>query len=170
MKITAYKCEDTGQVFEHLKDYRTHRAKISRKLNKERLWREKEIWLQSKWQEMHNAVSTIQELEQWVTANWDIFKENYYHTAWYVKRTAKVPDLVEFKIVENRWYDGEFRCTAKLRLSHDTPSFISRFFDNGPFKTGGGGGSHANYNQYITLKADKFHVLTTRYFLTKEPL
>jgi hypothetical protein len=171
MKITAYKCEDTGQVFEHLKDYRTHRAKISRQLKKERLWREKALWLKSKWQEMYNAVSTIQEFEQWVTDNWDVFEENYRHQAYYIDRRCTLPKLVQFTVIQSHYVDGIWKCQAKLQLSADTPSFISNYFrfDDGPFETSSGGGSHKNYNQYFHIKSEKFHVLTTRYLLTKEP-
>lgn len=170
MKITAYKCEDTGTIFEHLKDYQNHRAKISRQLKKEQHWKERALWLKSKWQEMFNAVSTIQELEQWVTDNWGVFEENYRHQACYINRRYTLPTLVQFKVIQSLYVDGIWKCQVKLQLSADTPSFISNYFifDDGPFETSSGGGSYANYNQYFHMKSEKFHVLTTRYLLTKE--
>ena len=53
-KITAYKCPDTGKLFEHIKDYRSHRKKVLAKLAREReiknaaeldqKWWEKNFW------------------------------------------------------------------------------------------------------------------------------
>ena len=167
MKITAYKCEDTGTIFEHLKDYQNHRARISRQLKKHSARIEKQAWLNQKWQEMCNAVSTIPELEQWVADNWDVFNENYYlHD--YGDRRSKLPNLVEFKVIESRYHGDGGRLRVLLRLSAETPSFISRYFENCVLKSDGGGGSHTAYNQGFRLDSEKFHVLTTRHLLTQE--
>ena len=167
MKITAYKCEDTGTIFEHLKDYRNHRANIDFRLQQERERDEKQAWLNQKWQEMCNSASTIPELEQWVTDNWDIFNENYY-LHYHGDGRSKLPKLVEFKVIESRYRGDEWRLRVLLRLSSESPSFISRYFDNSVLKSDGGGGSHTGYNQYFKLDPEKFHSLTTRHLLTQE--
>lgn len=167
MKITAYKCEDTGNIFEHLKDYRNHRAKMNRQSKKEREYLEKQAWLNQKWQEMCNSVSTIPELEEWVTDNWDVFTENYYLQYWGDRR-SKLPKLVGFKVTDSRYLNDMWRLQVRLRLSAETPSFISRYFDNCVLVSDGGGGSHTGYNQGFRLDPEKFHVLTTRHLLTQE--
>lgn len=167
MIITAYKCIDTGKIFENLKDYKTHRAGIYYRLRKEREFNKKQSWLNGKWQEMCDSVSTIKELEQWVTANWEVFDENYYQH-YYGSRNTKLPKLVEFKVITASYYENYWNLRVTLRLSSETPSFIGRYFEDSVMKSTGGGGCHAKYNQYFDLDANKFHLLTTRYLLTME--
>ena len=166
MKVTAYKCEDTGTIFEQLEDYRKHRAKINRQFKKQREYNEKQTWLNEKWQEMCNLVSTLEELERWVTDNWYIFEENYYHN-YYGDRRRKLPQLIEFKVITENWFDRTWKLRIRLQLSSETPSFIGLYFDNSPLVTTGGGGSHTGYNQRFKLDPEKFHTLTTRYLLSQ---
>lgn len=167
MTITAYKCINTGMVFDNLKDYRAHRNGIYYRLRKEREFNKKQSWLNQKWKEMCDSAITIEELEQWVTNNWSVFNENFYQH-YHGSRRSKLPELVEFKITDARFYKTEWRLTVKLRLSGETPSFISKYFENCSMKSTGGGGGCSNYNQYFRLDPEKFHILTTRYLLTQE--
>jgi hypothetical protein len=106
MKITVWKCEHTGKLFEDVDLYRKHLRKLGRARRETSklavIAGERDSW----WAEAYNTEMSIDEFPNWVIANQDRFWQEAKTKSWDWDKVGKtrrsvvcpVPRLLEFTV------------------------------------------------------------------------
>ena len=140
MKITAWKCQYTGSIFESEDEYNKHRAAHYRFRKRVEKTDKEYQAVQDQWKHMGESVANIKELEEYIARNWDVFVTNYRQQSSYTYH-ARHPMLLDISFKNMKWQEetGKWKGYLELRLAKDPPSFGSIYFDWSPISTGGGG-------------------------------
>lgn len=180
MKIAAYKCVDTGKIFESMSAYRLHRARHLAKKKVESDQQAKRDKVKASLDHLRNTATTTSEISEWII-------NNCYSLAFYnnIKLTDNFRIItVDFNLTwqsrcsnshsaplngVRNWgattsdlpanYPGVCGRIA-IKYSGNTNAFFSNIFKGTGINFGTGGGGGANYASDIIMFAADWPALT----------
>jgi len=78
VKITAYKCTDTGKIFEHHSEYQVHRQQYLAEQAKIAARQSRVAAADTIISNLHNSAATFDEITQWVIDNQETLIDRFY--------------------------------------------------------------------------------------------
>lgn len=184
MIITAYKCPDTGEVFEHQSEYNRHRRRylreqrIAQKDLADRIAYDKLV------KDFNDGATSVDDISAWIIANNDLITSQRWN--FFGKQT-------DFKITSLKWTKLMYRerCSnthrsprsgvtnwsckddkprgypgvhARLEITYSGSSYrldLHGFLDSIAVNTGCGGGGSGSYEVDVTLFEDDWPAMKT---------
>lgn len=98
MKITAYKCTDTGKIFEHHSEYQTHRKQYLAEQAKIAARQARVAAADTIIDNLRNIASTFDEIAQWVIDNQETLIDRFYANHPNERRPRETKRYVPFRI------------------------------------------------------------------------
>ena len=189
--IQAYKSDTDGKIFEFKVDYNKHLRKLAAKRREEKKAQDARDAFDQVMIDM-GKVNDVSELEQFITNNWEVFRQSIASGGRRRKITGNSDKLLSLKI-------EIYNFDQTLSNSHDCPrggvtnfdrrseynkgkptgypgwrgritysvtsstGFGSEYFDNTPINTGSGGGGDQKLSYDLRLFAADFPVMWERH-------
>jgi len=108
VQIVAYKCQDTGRIFEDPAEYQRHRQRLRNKQTRQAKLLEQQSALNEWWATAYNREMDISEWPAFVIENQEYFwREAARIEGYQTSNPSKIPDieLLTFDIFDVKWSD-----------------------------------------------------------------
>jgi len=119
MKITAYKCTDTGKIFEHHSEYQVHRQQYLAEQAKIAARQSRVAAADTIISNLHNSAATFDEITQWVIDNQETLIDRFYANHPHERRPRETKRYVPFRITSVKL--DRMHHNVNISNSHSAP-------------------------------------------------
>lgn len=155
-KIVAWKCEDTGTIFEDHTEYTKHRKRISKEKSKKRIEELEIANFELLLKTIASEVRTPDELASAIANNWSMFCRNYSRNTLYGFRKPNEKPVLKGLAINVSWspFTKNFVGRLSMQLSSNIYGFGSTFFADTPIVLGSGGGNSHTHKWNWDVRLD----------------